>query len=30
MKLFYSPNSPYVRKVVMLALELGLDARIER
>jgi glutathione S-transferase len=30
MKLQYSPNSPYVRKVVLLATELGLDARIER
>lgn len=30
MKLQYSPNSPYVRKVVLLALELGLDDRIER
>ncbi len=30
MKLQYSPNSPYVRKVVMLAQELGLNDRIER
>ncbi len=30
MKLQYSPNSPYVRKVVVLANELGLDDRIER
>jgi len=30
MKLQYSPNSPYVRKVVMLAHELGLNERIER
>ncbi|CZZ86804.1 glutathione S-transferase [Bordetella ansorpii] len=30
MKLFYSPTSPYVRKCVVLALELGLDGRIER
>jgi len=30
MKLRYSPTSPYVRKVVILALETGLDARIER
>lgn len=30
MKLQYSPNSPYVRKVVMLAHELGLNDRIER
>lgn len=30
MKLQYSPNSPYVRKVVVLALELGLDDRIVR
>ncbi|HSV83482.1 MAG TPA: glutathione S-transferase N-terminal domain-containing protein [Ramlibacter sp.] len=30
MKLQYSPNSPYVRKIVILGLELGLDARIER
>ena len=30
MKLRYSPTSPYVRKVVVAALETGLDARIER
>lgn len=30
MKLFFSPTSPYVRKVVVLASELGLDGRIER
>jgi glutathione S-transferase len=30
MKLFYSPTSPYVRKVMVTALELGLDSRIER
>jgi glutathione S-transferase len=30
MKLRYSPTSPYVRKVVVLALETGLDKRIER
>ena len=30
MKLKYSPNSPYVRKVVMLGLELGLDDKIAR
>ena len=30
MKLFYSPTSPYVRKVTVLALEKGLDGRIER
>jgi len=30
MKLRYSPTSPYVRKVVVLALETGLDAKIER
>jgi glutathione S-transferase len=29
-KLYYSPTSPYVRKVVMTALEAGLDGRIER
>jgi len=28
MKLQYSPNSPYVRKVVVLAIELGLDGAI--
>jgi len=30
MKLRYSPTSPYVRKVVVTAIELGLDERIER
>lgn len=30
MKLYYSPTSPYVRKVTVLALETGLDGRIER
>lgn len=30
MKLYYSPTSPYVRKVAILALETGLDGRIER
>lgn len=30
MKLRYSPTSPYVRKITVLALETGLDARIER
>ncbi|WP_113910556.1 glutathione S-transferase family protein [Roseovarius dicentrarchi] len=30
MKLFYSPNSPFVRKVLMTGMELGLDDRIER
>lgn len=30
MKLTFSPNSPYVRKVVILAHELGLADRIER
>src|SRR6516164_6727891 len=30
MKLFYSPTSPYARKVVVTAIELGLDSRIER
>ena len=29
MKLFYSPTSPYARKVRMLAIESGLDAQIE-
>ena len=29
MKLFYSPTSPYVRKVMVLAHELGLAGRIE-
>lgn len=30
MKLFYSATSPYVRKVMVCAIELGLDSRIER
>lgn len=30
MKLRYSPTSPYVRKVLVTAMELGLDKRIER
>jgi glutathione S-transferase len=30
MKLRYSPTSPYVRKVVVAAIETGLDQRIER
>lgn len=30
MKLKYSPNSPYVRKIVVLGLELGLDSQIVR
>jgi glutathione S-transferase len=30
MKLFYSPTSPYVRKVVACAIARGIDARIER
>ncbi|HTR17430.1 MAG TPA: glutathione S-transferase N-terminal domain-containing protein [Acetobacteraceae bacterium] len=30
MKLFYSPTSPYVRKVAAAAITLGLDQRIER
>ena len=30
MKLRYSPTSPYVRKVTVLAMETGLDQRIER
>ena len=30
MKLRYSPASPYVRKVTVLAIETGLDGRIER
>lgn len=30
MKLYYSPTSPYVRKVTVLALETGLDTKIER
>ena len=30
MKLRYSPTSPYVGKVVVTAIEAGLDDRIER
>lgn len=30
MKLFYSPTSPYVRKVMVTALEKGLEGRIEK
>jgi len=30
MKLFYSPASPYVRKVMVTAIEHGLESRIER
>jgi glutathione S-transferase len=30
MKLFYSPTSPYVRKVMVTAIEKGLDGRIEK
>lgn len=30
MKLFYSPASPYVRKVMVLLHEAGLDAKVER
>jgi glutathione S-transferase len=30
MKLYYSPTSPYVRKVSVVALETGLEASIER
>ena len=30
MKLRYSPTSPFVRKVMVLAIETGLDSRIER
>lgn len=30
MRLQYSPNSPYVRKVVVLALELGLNDKLQR
>jgi glutathione S-transferase len=30
MKLFFSPTSPYVRKVMVLAMEKGLDGRIEK
>ena len=29
MKLYFSPTSPYVRKVTMMALEVGADAQIE-
>lgn len=30
MKLFYSPTSPFVRKVLVTAFELGVESRIER
>ena len=30
MKLFYSPTSPYVRKVMVTAMEKGLDGQIEK
>ena len=30
MKLYYSPTSPYVRKVNVCAIELGLDEKLER
>jgi glutathione S-transferase len=30
MRLRYSPSSPFVRKVIVFAIETGLDARIER
>lgn len=30
MKLYQSPNSPFVRKVLITAIELGLDSQIER
>ena len=30
MKLYYSPTSPYVRKVTVTAIEIGLDADLER
>jgi glutathione S-transferase len=30
MKLFYSPTSPYVRKVMVTAIEKGLDGQIEK
>ncbi|MBB3181038.1 glutathione S-transferase N-terminal domain-containing protein [Variovorax sp. Sphag1AA] len=30
MKLKFGPNSPYVRKVMVLAIELGLEGRIEK
>jgi len=29
-KLFYAPTSPYVRKVMVLLIELGLDQKVER
>lgn len=30
MKLYFSPTSPYVRKVIVMAMELDLDTRLER
>ncbi|HYD59948.1 MAG TPA: glutathione S-transferase [Noviherbaspirillum sp.] len=30
MKIFYSPNSPYVRKVMITAIELGNDQQLEK
>lgn len=30
MKLYYSPNSPYARKVIAIAIEKGLDQKIEK
>ncbi len=30
MKLHHSPTSPYVRKVIVVAIEKGLDAQIEK
>lgn len=30
MKLFYSPTSPFVRKVIVCAMELGLDGNLQR
>src|SRR5260221_10537422 len=30
MKLFFSPASPFVRKVLVVAIELGMEGRIER
>lgn len=30
MRLRYAPNSPYVRKVLIVAIEVGIDGRIER
>ena len=30
MKLFHSPTSPYVRKVMVTAIEKGLDGQIEK